>query len=198
MCSPGCWERQRNAFSPWCLQCSTASSAKAALECQRVLAGSLVEPGQRRLVISVGSDIKGLQQLLGMTGGSSATYFCPFCTALLNDTLCAGRPQLPERMAGDNRAIDIVVPPLRAGTASMAERAGAYKAAVAAPNAPKALSAGCPRYRSCVEPPMIRIAKPVQMLTGVPLHITLGIGSNLVDHVEAQCLVYDFEVMVCS
>jgi hypothetical protein len=84
-----------------------------------------------------------------------------------------------------------VRPPARGGTAQIAELAREYQAAAAAPNAPKNLSSGEPRFKSCTEEPLFRSNDLNEHVSRTPLHITLGLGTNYLKAVEARCAELD-------
>ena len=80
------------------------------------------------MVVTVAGDIKGIETLAGQAG-ASATFNCVICEARLHQTYVAGVPHLrvlPEPWASkDTRAQEIIDPPMRGGTAEMAEHAQA-------------------------------------------------------------------------
>ena len=133
--------------------------------------------------------MKGLMQILGLAG-SAGTYFCMFCQGTLNETLLAGVPHLrivPEPWASnDNRAAEVISPPMRPSTAEMARQAQLYAEAVALK--PGLSSAG---FFNCIAKPLAWGENMLQLLSGIPLHCSLGVGLILVNKVEERAKEFD-------
>ena len=132
-------------------------------------------------------------QILARAGsmtGSAGTYFCMFCMSTINGTLMAGVPHLrtlPEPWAStDTRAADVIAPPMRPSTSEMAAQAALYAAAVA--EKPGLSSAA---FFNCIAPPLVHGDNMLQLLSGVPLHCSLGVGLILVNKVEEFLKEYD-------
>ena len=197
--TPGKWRAasSSNCYSPLCPSCVASDDTPLlAIKRQCKAAGDdeCYKPRWSLAVGSVGGDIKGLMQILGLAG-SAGTYFCMFCMGLLNQTLVAGVPHLrtlPEPWAStDTRAADVVSPPLRPSTMEMARQAELYAAAAA--EKPGVSSAS---WFNCIAPPLVHGTDMLQLLSGVPLHCSLGAGLILVNAVEALAKAFDQTVML--
>ena len=194
----GRWLRLRGCtFSECCKTCAaSADSMELALRRQHAAAGGRdgSKEAPRRMTLTIAGDIKGLETLAGHAG-PSATWNCIMCEAKLNETYKAGVPHLrvlpDEWKSMDTRATEIINPPPRGGTHEMAEHARQYKAAAAAPNAPKDLSSAV--FKSCVQEPLFRSTDLEEHVSRTPLHITLGLGTNYLKAVEARCAERDSE-----
>ena len=197
---PGHWARQRGCtYSEACAQCrASADSYEAALLRQHTAAGG--GPGTkeapRRMVMTITGDINGIETLAGHAG-ASATYNCVLCEARLHETYKAGVPHLrvlPERWASvDKRQPEVINPPPRSGTAEMAECARCYAEACAAPNAPKSLSSGELRFKSCIHTPLFWSDDLLGHTGMAPLHVSLGKGTGYLKAVEARATELDSE-----
>lgn len=73
----------------------------------------------------------------------------------------------------------------------MAEYARKYAESQAAPGALSTLSSA--EYFSCALPPMIESDDLNEHLSRTPLHITLGLGTNYLNILEAECAKLDLE-----
>ena len=73
----------------------------------------------------------------------------------------------------------------------MAEQAALYAAAVAAK--PGLSSAA---FHNCIAAPLVKGSNMLQLLSGVPLHCSLGVGLILVNKVEELCKSADQTVML--
>ena len=155
-----------------------------ALRRQHAAAGGVagIATAPRRMVVSWAGDIKGLQQL-GGTAGASGTYNCLLCEAVLHQTYRAGVPhlrELPEPWASkDKRPPEIINPPPRGGTAAIAEQARLWAVEQAKPNAPKTLSSGEARFKSCIHEPLFRSNNLTEHVSRTPLHVSLGLGTTV-------------------
>ena len=182
-------------YSELCLPCaSSEDNALAALQRQFLLAGPNACSEQPRFFVgSLGGDIKGLQQLLG-TAGASATYFCMFCKGTLNGTLKAGVPHLRDLPSPwkerDEREIDVIAPPARPDSEAAIKLAEGYLAAAATAVAAGKKAPLSAQWLSQISNPIIVAADWVQVLSGVPLHCSLGTGLKLINAVEALCKGY--------
>ena len=193
---PGHWTRVRwCTHSECCPKCAESSdTAELALRRQHAAAGGARAAAEapRRLVVTIAGDIKGIETLAGQAG-ASATFNCVICEARLHQTYVAGVPHLrvlPEPWASkDTRAPEIIDPPMRGGTAEMAEHARQYAAAAAAPGAAKDLSSA--DFKSCCAQPLFRSNDLVEHISMTPLHVTLGLGTNYLKAVEARCAELD-------
>ena len=192
--TPGKWSSPAvsDAYSPLCPVCKESDDSPLhAIKRQCLAAGgeSCYKPRWSLAVGSVGGDIKGLMQILGLAG-SAGTYFCMFCLGTLNETLMAGIPHLrtlPEPWASaDSRGVDVIAPPMRPSTSEMARQAELYKAAVEAK--PGISSAA---WFNCIEPPLVYGTNMLQLLAGVPLHCSLGVGLIFVNKVEEHVKEFD-------
>ena len=197
--TPGKWSAPATslAYSPLCPTCvDSDDSPLLAIKRQCVAAGaaSCYKPRWALAVGSLGGDIKGLMQILGLAG-SAGTYFCMFCMGTLNETLMAGVPHLrtlPEPWASsDNRDPAIIAPAMRPDTEEMAKQAALYEVALAAK--PGLSSAG---YQNCIAAPLVKGNNMLQLLSGVPLHCSLGVGLIIVNKVEEMCKAADQTVML--
>ena len=196
--TPGKWSSPAvsEAYSPLCPTCASSDDSPLnAIKRQCVAAGgaSCFKPRWSLLVGSLGGDMKGLMQILGLAG-SAGTYFCMFCMGTLNETLMAGVPHLrtlPEPWASnDTRAADVISPPMRPSTVELARQAALYAAAVA--EKPSLSSAG---FFNCIAPPLVEGDNMLQLLSGVPLHCSLGVGLILVNKVEELAKELDQQVL---
>ena len=196
--TPGKWSAPAisDAYSPLCPTCTASDdSPLLAVKRQCVAAGgaSCYEPRWSLCVGSLGGDIKGLRQILGLAG-SAGTYFCMFCMGTLNETLMPGVPHLrnlPEPWASsDTRAASIICPEMRPSTREMEKQAALYQAALAAK--PGLSSAG---WFNCIAKPLVHGDNMLQLLSGVPLHCSLGAGLILVNKVEELCKEFDQTVL---
>ena len=146
------------------------------------------------MVMTITGDIKGIETLAGHAG-ASATYNCVLCDARLHETYKAGVPHLrvlPDRWASeDQRPPEAINPPPRSGTTEMAEFARCYAEACAAPNAPKTLSSGELRFKSCIHTPLFRSDDLLGHTGMTPLHVSLGKGTGYLKAVEARCTELD-------
>lgn len=146
--------------------------------------------------------MKGCQQLLGL-GGVQSKYFCMFCLATnargskVHSTSVAGLPCLanlpPEWKEKDQRTPEVANPPLREGTERMAQQAALFKEARATDKRASAKS-----FESCMESPLIQSNNLLAHVTGTPLHISLGLGTNLLNKIEHACKELDMEVAAHS
>ena len=192
--TPGKWSSPvvSDAYSPLCPVCKVSDDSPLhAIKRQCLAAGgeSCYKPRWSLAVGSVGGDIRGLMQILGLAG-SAGTYFCMFCLGTLNETLMAGVPQLrtlPEPWASqDTRAPDVICPRMRPSTSEMARQAELYAAAVA--EKPGISSAA---WYNCIAKPLVSGTNMLQLLGGVPLHCSLGVGLILVNKVEEKVKQFD-------
>ena len=192
--TPGKWSAPAvsGAYSPLCPTCvESDDSPLLAIKRQCVAAGGkdCYTPRWSLAVGSLGGDIKGLMQILGLAG-SAGTYFCMFCMGTINGTLMAGVPHLrtlPEPWAStDTRAADGIAHPMRPSTSEMAAQAALYAVAVA--EKPGLSSAA---FFNCIAPPLVHGDNMLQLLSGVPLHCSLGVGLILVNKVEEFLKEYD-------
>jgi hypothetical protein len=77
------------------------------------------------------------------------------------------------------------------GTKEMAEQARRFAEARAAAGAPSTFSSA--EFMSCSNLPMIEDDDLDEHLSRTPLHITLGLGTNYVNLIEAECIKLDFD-----
>ena len=89
-----------------------------------------------------------------------------------------------------SRGVDVIAPPMRPSTSEMARQAELYKAAVEAK--PGISSAA---WFNCIEPPLVYGTNMLQLLAGVPLHCSLGVGLILVNKVEEHVKEFDKAVL---
>ena len=169
-------------YSECCPKCVESSDTpELALRRQHAAAGgsSAAAETPRRMVATIAGDIKGIETLAGQAG-ASATFNCVICAARLHQTYVAGVPHLrvlPEPWASkDTRPPEVIDPPMRGGTAEMAEHARQYAAAAAAPGAAKDLSSA--DFKSCCAAPLFRSNDLVEHISMTPLHVTLGAISD--------------------
>ena len=117
-----------------------------------------------------------------------------FCLGTLNETLMAGVPHLrtlPEPWAStDIRGADIISPPMRPSTVEMARQAELYAAAV---EAKPGLSSAA--FFNCIAPPLVHGTDMLQLLSGVPLHCSLGAGLILINKHEELFKSFDAQVL---
>lgn len=190
----GHWCRQPNcAFSQVCSECRVHDTQQAALRRQRDAAGDISEQ-PRRLVMSINGDMKGLMTLAGHAG-PNATYNCLFCMSRNNQTNVAGLPCLrhpPEPWASSpaflDRPLEVRDPPPRGGTDKMKQLAAEYIRDAADK---KDLSSA--DYESCASEPLFWSDDLQEHVSRTPLHILLGIGTNRINQIEAECLQFDQE-----
>ena len=165
---------------------------EAALRRQHDAAGGIAV-SQRRMICAIAGDIKGIETLAGHAG-PSGKYNCVMCAAVLHETYQAGVPHLrvlPEPwISADKRPPHIINPPARGGTEQMAEQARLY-AADSAACAPKELSSGLDKYKSCVQAPLFYSNDLAEHTTCTPLHVSLGLGTNYMKAVEHRCAQLD-------
>ena len=193
--TPGRWRRQKGcAYSAACAECdASADTAEAALRRQFAEAGGAPAlcAERARIIVHFSGDMKGLLQLLGHSG-ANATFPCLKCMARINQTMQSGVPhlrELPEPFkSADARAPEIINPPLREGTEQMVAHAAAYAAALQAAGKDKLSTAD---FGSIEAEPMLWSDDLNEHFSGTPLHITLGLGTNLMDAVEAEALKLD-------
>ena len=184
---PGHWSRLRDCtFSECCDICHASSDTmEDALRRQHDAAGGIAE-SRRRMICAIAGDIKGIETL-GGHAGASGKFNCMMCDCVLNETYVAGVPHLrvlPEPWkSADKRPPHIINPPARGGTAQMAEHAKLY-AADSAACAPKELSSGLDKYKSCVHAPLFHSNDLAEHVTCTPLHVSLGKGTNYMKAVE--------------
>ena len=113
---------------------------------------------------------------------------------MLNETFKAGVPQLPvlpdEWASTDKRPAHIIKPPLRGDSDSFDALAASWAVEQAKKPDAKLSGAG---FHSITRKSMIAFSSPLQGMSGVPVHIDLGIGSVLLNKFEELCLAEDFK-----
>ena len=134
-----------------------------------------------------GGDMKGLMQLLGHAG-PNATYYCIFCLAKLGRTNMAGVPHLRRLPPGHTelRSPEEADPPARTGTRRMREVGQACLDAFATGAATSSAA-----YESISNVPMVDSDDLLGDLTGMPLHVTLGAGTDELKRAETTFKGYD-------
>eukprot|EP00965_Chrysotila_dentata_P261726 6214353-Pleurochrysis_carterae.AAC.1 len=155
-------------------------------------------PAWRRMRGMIGGDWLSIAVPLGL-GGPKNKQFCMVCLASLHNTNVAGVPQLPTMPlcyeCADPREPHIAQPQLRAGTASIELQADAYARALTAHATGDLSRKPEPaNFDSCVEPPLVWAGEHIlDLISCTPLHFMLGITVDLVNCLEWELKVLDWE-----